>query len=125
MELQIFQNAGFQIRGGLVGNEPYFVATDIAKALGYRDAFDMTRRLDDDEKDTQKVRTLGGEQVMVVLNESGLYSSILGSNKEQAKVFKKWVTKEVLPSIRKTGSYSIQQQFQIPQTYSEALMLAA
>ena len=101
------------------------MATDIAKALGYRDAFDMTRRLDDDEKDTQKVRTLGGEQVMVVLNESGLYSSILGSNKEQAKVFKKWVTKEVLPSIRKTGSYSIQQQFQIPQTYSEALMLAA
>ena len=125
MELQIFQNAGFQIRGGLIDNEPYFVATDIAKALGYRDAFDMTRRLDDDEKDTQKVRTLGGEQVMVVLNESGLYSSILGSNKEQAKVFKKWVTKEVLPSIRKTGSYSIQQQFQIPQTYSEALMLAA
>ena len=125
MELQIFQNAGFQIRGGLINNEPYFVATDIAKALGYRDAFDMTRRLDDDEKDTQKVRTLGGEQVMVVLNESGLYSSILGSNKEQAKVFKKWVTKEVLPSIRKTGSYSIQQQFQIPQTYSEALMLAA
>ena len=125
MELQIFQNAGFQIRGGLIDNEPYFVATDIAKALGYRDAFDMTRRLDDDEKDTQKVRTLGGEQVMVVSNESGLYSSILGSNKEQAKNFKKWVTSEVLPSIRKTGSYSIQSQFQIPQTYSEALMLAA
>ena len=125
MELQIFQNNGFNIRGGLINNEPYFVATDIAKALGYRDAFDMTRRLDDDEKDTQKVRTLGGEQVMVVLNESGLYSSILGSNKEQAKVFKKWVTSEVLPSIRKTGSYSIQSQFQIPQTYSEALMLAA
>ena len=61
MELQIFQNSGFQIRGGLINNEPYFVATDIAKALGYRDAFDMTRRLDDDEKDTQKVRTLGGE----------------------------------------------------------------
>ena len=125
MELQIFQNNGFNIRGGLIDNEPYFVATDIAKALGYRDAFDMTRRLDDDEKDTQKVRTLGGEQVMVVLNESGLYSSILGSNKEQAKNFKKWVTSEVLPSIRKTGSYSIYSQFQIPQTYSEALMLAA
>ena len=63
-------------------------------------------RLDDDEKDTQKVRTLGGEQVMVVLNESGLYSSILGSNKEQAKNFKKWVTGEVLPSIRKHGIYA-------------------
>lgn len=125
MKIEVFQSPDFEIRGGIVGDEPFFVASDIARALGYRDAFTLVRRLDDDEKGTQKVRTLGGEQVMVVLNESGLYSSILGSNKEQAKAFKKWVTKEVLPSIRKTGSYSIQQQFQIPQTYSEALMLAA
>ncbi len=66
----------------------------------------MTRILDDDEKGTQIVRTLGGEQSVSVINESGLYSAILRSRKPEAKAFKKWVTSDVLPSIRKTGSYS-------------------
>ena len=125
MELTIFQNAGFKIRGGLVNNEPYFVAKDVCEALGIEKHRDAISRLDDDERGSVLVDTLGGRQEMASINESGLYSLILTSRKPEAKAFKKWVTSEVLPSIRKTGSYSIQSQFQIPQTYSEALMLAA
>lgn len=85
--------------------QPWFIATDIAEALDYRNAPDLTRNLDDDEQGTQIVRTLGGDQKLTVINESGLYSAILRSRKPEAKRFKKWVTSEVLPSIRKTGSY--------------------
>jgi prophage antirepressor-like protein len=86
-------------------DEPLFVAKDVADILGYRNASDMTRRLDDEEKGTRKTRTLGGMQDVTVINESGLYSAILGSNKPEAKAFKRWVTSEVLPSIRKHGGY--------------------
>ena len=66
----------------------------------------MTRRLDDDEKGMQNLQTLGGMQNLTVISESGLYSAILGSNKQESKQFKKWVTSEVLPSIRKNGMYA-------------------
>lgn len=84
---------------------PWFVASDVAKILGYRMASDMTRRLDEDERGTRSVRTLGGTQEMTVITESGLYSAILGSKVEGARQFKRWVTHEVLPSIRKRGGY--------------------
>ena len=64
-------------------------------------------RLDDDEKGVSSIDTLGGVQTMATVNESGLYSLIMGSRKPEAKRFKKWVTAEVLPSIRKTGSYGV------------------
>lgn len=67
----------------------------------------MAERLDDDEKGTRKLCTLGGDQEMTIINESGLYNAILGSNKPDAKKFKKWVTAEVLPSIRKYGAYAV------------------
>ena len=86
--------------------EPWFVATDVASALDYQAAKDLTRFIDDDEKGRQIVPTLGGEQELLVINESGLYSAILKSRKPEAKRFKRWVTHEVLPSIRKTGSYA-------------------
>ena len=94
------------LRGFLRDGEPWFVAGDVAGALDYSEAKDMTRNLDDDEKGRQIVPTLGGDQEMTVINESGLYSAILKSRKPEAKTFKKWVTSEVLPSIRKTGSYT-------------------
>ena len=94
------------LRGFLRDGEPWFVARDVAAALDYSVAKDMTRNLDDDEKGGQIVPTLGGDQEMTVINESGLYSAILKSRKPEAKRFKKWVTSEVLPSIRKTGSYT-------------------
>ncbi|WP_193583948.1 BRO-N domain-containing protein [Laribacter hongkongensis] len=86
--------------------ELWFVASDVAAALEYRDAANMVRNLDDDEKGTHNVSTLGGDQEVTTINESGLYSAILRSRKPEAKRFKKWVTSEVLPAIRKTGTYS-------------------
>ena len=94
-----------QVRTLLIDDQPWFVAADVSSALEYRIAGDMTRNLDEDEKGTQIVRTLGGEQEMLVINESGLYSAILRSRKVEAKRFKKWVTAEVLPAIRKHGRY--------------------
>lgn len=86
--------------------KPWFVAADVAQSLDYRMASDMTRSLDDDERGTQILRTPSGDQEMLVINESGLYSAILKSRKPEAKRFKRWVTHDVLPSIRKTGSYA-------------------
>lgn len=84
----------------------WFVASDIAKALNYADAAQMTRILDGDEKGMHTVQTLGGSQELLVVNESGMYHAVLKSRKPEAKPFRKWVTSEVLPTIRKTGSYS-------------------
>ena len=85
--------------------EPLFVASDVCKALGINKPDSAYARLDDDEKDTREISTPGGRQQMIVVNEAGLYSLILRSNKAQAKVFKRWITHEVLPAIRKTGSF--------------------
>ena len=85
--------------------EPWFVAADILSVLALdRKALE---RLDDDEKGVSSIHTPGGEQDMTIVNEPGLYGLVLGSRKPEAKRFKKWVTSEVLPSIRKTGSYSL------------------
>lgn len=117
----------FTLRGLLHDGQPWFVAADAILALDLdRKALE---RLDDDEKGVSSIHTLGGTQQMTIISESGLYSLILGSRKPSAKRFKKWVTSEVLPSIRKTGSYSMgqvaQPAFQIPTTLSGALALAA
>ena len=96
----------YQIRVITIDGNPWFVASDVAKALDYLKASDMSRFLDDDEKGTHNLRTLGGTQELQVINESGLYSAILKSRKPEAKKFKKWVTSEVLPSIRRTGQYT-------------------
>ena len=98
------------VRVVLVDGEPWWVAGDIASVLEYRAAGDMTRNLDEDEAGTHIVRTRSANDVeqmreVVIINESGLYSAILRSRKASAKRFKKWVTAEVLPSIRKYGGY--------------------
>lgn len=94
-----------QLRVVMIDDEPWFAAPDVARALDYRTANDMTRILDEDEKGTQIVRTPGGDQEVSVISESGLYSAILRSRKPEAKKFRKWVTSEVLPAIRRTGRY--------------------
>ena len=104
-EIKVFQFQSNSVRVVNVNGEPWFVAKDVADVLGYRMASDMCRRLDEDEKGTQKTRTPGGEQEVTVINESGLYNAVLGSSKPEAKAFKKWVTSEVLPAIRKHGAY--------------------
>lgn len=100
-----FQFEAREVRTLLINDQPWFVAADVAASLGYPAAPQMTRNLDDDEKGMQNMHTLGGDQEMLVINESGLYSAILRSRKPEAKRFKKWVTAEVLPAIRKHGRY--------------------
>jgi len=117
--LQIFNNEEFgQIRTVTIDNEPWFVGKDVAAALGYKNTrVALQDNVDDEDKGVTKVTTSGGDQDAVVINESGLYSLVFGSKLESAKRFKHWVTSEVLPSIRKTGSY------QKPKTALEFLEL--
>lgn len=115
-----FPNTGQQVRAIAIDNEPWWVASDVAEILGYRMASDMTRRLDDDERGTHSLRTPGGTQNVAVINEPGLYSAVLGSRVPQAKAFKRWITHDVLPTIRKTGAYQAP-AFPVPRSLPEAL----
>ena len=87
--------------------EPWFVAKEVCAVLEHTNHRAAIQNLDEDEKGVSKVYTLGGEQEVSIISESGLYTLIIRSNKPQAKVFRKWVTSVVLPAIRKTGSYSV------------------
>ena len=89
------------------GGEPWFVAKDVCDALGLGRQQDSTRYLDDDEKGECLVNTPSGEQRMVTVSEAGLYSLILRSRKPEAHAFKRWVTHDVLPSIRRNGGYMV------------------
>ena len=113
----VFQfQENLQLRIVMIADEPWFVAADVCAVLELETHVAL-RRLDEDEKGRFSIPTLGGNQEANVINESGLYSLILGSRKPEAKKFKKWVTSEVLPAIRKTGSYSvIPQQHQADET---------
>lgn len=106
-DLKVFDFEQKSVRVVMKGSEPWWVAKDVADILEFRDAANAIRLLDEDEKGTQKVSTPGGEQEMSVINESGLYTLIMRSNKPEAKRFRKWVTSEVLPALRKTGRYSV------------------
>lgn len=116
-DIQTFDNEEFgYIRTVEINGEPWFVGRDIATSLGYQEPTKAAReRVDEEDRGVSIIDTPYGAQQMLVINESGLYSLILGSRLPNAKKFKRWVTSEVLPSIRKTGGY------QLPQTYSEAL----
>ena len=123
-DIQIFQNEEFgQIRTVTIEEDPWFVGKDVASALGYTNPRKaIIDHVDEDDKGVTIRDTLGGTQEMTVINESGLYSLIFGSRLESAKRFKKWVTSEVLPSIRKTGSYSTNSA---PLDYLQAAKLVA
>ena len=106
-ELQIFNNEEFgKIRTVTINNEPWFVSKDVATALGYSNSRDaISKHVFDDDKGVAKCDTPSGRQEMSVINESGLYALIFVFKFDSAKRFKHWVTSEVLPSIRRTGSY--------------------
>ena len=105
--IQLFHSDKFgDVRALSVDGEPWFVATDVAKALGYGHTPHMTRRLDEDEKGVRLVDTPGGKQQLSVISEAGLYNAILGSKVPGAKEFKRWVTHEVITSIRRHGAYA-------------------
>lgn len=103
--LEAYEFDEHAVRVVLVQGDPWFVATDVATVLGYRNGPDMARNLHEDEKGTHIVRTLGGEQALTIISESGLYAAIFKSRREEAQRFRRWVTGEVLPAIRKTGRY--------------------
>lgn len=124
-DIQIFNNPEFgEIRTVIIDGEPWFVGVDIAKALGYKKPTDaVNNNVDEGDSTREGVSDRNNHiQQTIVINESGLYSLIFGSKLESAKKFKKWVTSEVLPSIRKTGAYG---QPQLPQTTDGKIALLA
>ena len=103
-KMMIFENEQFgQVRTVNIDGNPWFVSVDVCTALGVSRT--AVRRLDEDEKGVRSMHTLGGTQRLAVVNEYGLYNLILGSRKPEAKDFKRWITHEVIPSIRKNGAY--------------------
>ena len=108
-QLKIFENEEIgQVRTINIDGEPWFVGKDVAKILGYKDTSDaMRRHVDDEDKLTRCFTDSGQKRELYIINESGLYSVILSSKLPSAKRFKRWVTSEVLPVIRKTGSYEM------------------
>lgn len=107
MNLEIFKNSGFELRGGLVNGEPYFVLADVCRALGLEQVSRVKDRLNLDGVTISKViDSMGRTQEATFINESNLYKTIFQSRKEEALQFQEWVTSEVLPSIRKNGMYA-------------------
>ncbi|WP_438755370.1 BRO family protein [Enterococcus sp. AZ178] len=118
---QVFNFENNSIRTILVNDELYFVGKDVAEILGYKNVSrDINRHVDEEDRQNYQNGTFESPRGLTIINESGLYSLILGSKLPKAKKFKRWVTSEVLPSIRKTGGYT-----NIPRTFQEALRLAA
>ena len=105
-ELQNFNFSGQDVRIITINDEPWFVGKDVADILGYSNSRKaLSDHVDDEDKGVTKSDTLGGNQNITIINESGLYSLILKSKKPEAKQFKRWVTSDVLPTIRKHGAY--------------------
>lgn len=115
-ELKIFENEQFgTIRVIEQNDEPWFVAADVCGALELGNSRQALTRLDEDEKGVISTDTPGGKQEMAIVNEPGLYALVLGSRKPEAKAFKRWITHEVIPSIRRTGGYMAGQEDMTPE----------
>lgn len=111
-EVQVWNYEGAEVRTVQIDGEPWFVLADICRELEISHVKDTATRIDEDDLgQTEVIDRMGRSQKVWIINESGLYTVILRSDKPQAKPFRKWVTSEVLPSIRKHGSYSVQSQF--------------
>ena len=117
-EVKLFDFESNKIRTVMIDNEPYFVGKDVCNVLGYTNSRDAIKtHVFEDDKGVETIDTLGGKQNMTIINESGLYALIFGSRLESAKKFKRWVTSEVLPTLRRTGGY------RLPQTPEEKIRL--
>lgn len=122
-ELQVFNNAEFgSVRTTVIDGEPFFVGKDVAEILGYRDTSDaLKRHVDEEDKLTRCFTDSGQNREMYIINESGLYSLILRSQLSKAGKFKRWVTSEVLPAIRRHGMYAIDEILENPDLAIAAL----
>mgnify|MGYP001078864611 FL=1 len=121
--MQIFEYQGNEVRTIQHGDEVWWVLRDVCRVLGMTTPAKVARRLDDDEKGVSQIHTPGGTQEVTIVNEPGLYSVILRSDKPEAKAFKRWVTHDILPSIRKHGAY-ISGQEDLEMTREELLAKA-
>lgn len=122
-EPQPFDFNGQAVRVVTIDGEPWFVAADAAAILGFKDAYYLTRGLDDDETAPHILGdAVGREQEMTIISESGLYSAILRSRVEGAKAFKRWITREVIPAIRKTGSYGAPKELTFEEMVERTLL---
>lgn len=120
--LTVFNFNSSEVRTLIVDNEPYFVGKDVADILGYSNSRKaLIDHVDEEDKGVTKCDTLGGKQDLIIINESGLYSLILRSNLPTAKQFKRWVTSEVLPNIRKHGLYATDELLDNPDFLIDAL----
>ena len=122
-ELQVFKNAEFgSVRTIVIAGEPFFVGKDVADILGYSNPLKALRdHVDDEDKGVNEMDTPGGRQQIILINESGLYSLILRSQLPKARQFKRWVTSEVLPTIRRHGMYAIDEILENPDLAIAAL----
>lgn len=140
-DIQIFKNDEFgEVRTLLVNNEPWFVLKDVCAAFGESNYRRVSARLDEDEKGVSQIDTLGGKQTMIIINEGGVYSTLFAMQPEKARgvtedyilqrqaqlrKFKKWVTSEVLPAIRKSGGYMVEKVGETPEeTMARAILIA-
>jgi anti-repressor protein len=105
-----FPETGQDVRTILIDGEPWFVAMDVCRVLDIGRTHDAVRGLDPDERGTDTIRTPGGDQQVSIVSEAGLYALIMRSRKKEARAFRRWITHEVLPSIRRTGAYSAPQR---------------
>ena len=121
-EVQVFNNANFgQVRSMMIDGEPWFVGKDVAYILGYQNVSrDINRHVDEEDRQNYQNGTFESNRGLTVINESGLYSLIMSSKLPKAKEFKRWVTSEVLPTIRKTGSYGLIPSYQIEDPIARA-----
>ena len=124
MSIEAFKYEEQSIRAMSIDGEPAFIASDLCDALDIRNSRDALSSLDDDEKGVVTTDTLGGPQQVAYVTESGMYSLVLRSRKPEAKAFKRWITHEVLPAIRKTGAYSTQPALTGPELMATALIEA-
>ena len=121
-KLMIFENEAFgKVRTLNLNGEPWFVAADVCKALELGNPSMTVERLDDDEKGISTIDTLGGKQRMAIINEPGLYSLVITSRKPEAKAFKRWITHEVIPAIRKHGAYMTDSLLDALEAHPEAV----
>ena len=125
-ELQIFKNPDFgQVRVVNINGEAWLVGKDVAETLGYSNTRDaISKHVDDEDKNTVAIHDGKGNPNQVVINESGLYSLVLSSKLPNAKKFRRWVTSEVLPSIRKTGGYKVEKPMDDIEVLSRAVLIS-
>ena len=109
-EVQLFNFENHEVSSLVINSEPWFVGKDVAEVLGYKNTKDaLTKHVDDEDKLGSQIATSGQNRNMTIINESGLYSLVLSSKLPSAKKFKRWVTSEVLPALRKTGQYQVKE----------------